>query len=50
MAEETVEINGRVYKPGDVIREVDRGSIKYRLIYGGRIKEEDRKRLLGERL
>jgi len=39
MAEDIVEINGKIYKPGDVIREIDRGTIKIKIIYGGKIKK-----------
>jgi len=42
MAEDTVEIDGKVYKPGDVIREIDRGTFKIRIIYGGKIKKEEK--------
>lgn len=47
--EDVIVIDGKTYRPGDVIRETDRGVVKFRLIYGGRVREEDRKRLLGER-
>jgi len=42
MVEDIVEIDGKIYKPGDVIREIDRGTFKIRIIYGGKIKKEEK--------
>jgi len=42
MAEDIVEIDGKIYRPGDVIKEMDRGILKIRIIYGGKIKKEEK--------
>ena len=41
MADDTIEMGGKTYKPGDVIREIDRGTFKIRIIYGGKIKKKE---------